>query len=252
MQILPVIDLLGGDVVRGVAGQRDAYRPIESTLDAGCAPRLIAFAYQRQFEFPAVYVADLDAISGGSIAWADYRQIAAAGMRLWVDAGVTNSAHAERIVSHPQGEGLVEVIVLGLETLASPTELAEISAAIGPQRLAFSLDLKQGVPLADVSIWPSEPLEIAALAVACGISRLIVLDLAAVGVSSGTGTEDLCREINRRWPQLEIIAGGGVRGPADLIRLAECGVDQALVASALHDGRLTPQDVAAIRDRPRP
>ena len=32
MEVIPVIDLLGGQVVRGVAGRRDEYRPIVSQI----------------------------------------------------------------------------------------------------------------------------------------------------------------------------------------------------------------------------
>ena len=39
-----------------------------------------------------------------------------------------------------------------------------------------------------------------------------------------------------------MIAGGGVRGPEDLRLLRQCGVGTALIASALHDGRLTRTD----------
>ena len=38
MQVLPVIDLLQGVVVRGVAGRRETYRPIESQICASPAP----------------------------------------------------------------------------------------------------------------------------------------------------------------------------------------------------------------------
>ena len=44
-------------------------------------------------------------------------------------------------------------------------------------------------------------------------------------------------------PGLEVTAGGGVRGRADLDRLKACGVRNVLVASALHDGRLSRSEV---------
>ena len=74
---------------------------------------------------------------------------------------------------------------------------------------------------------------------ALGVRRMIVLDLARVGIGEGTGTEKLCARLTAAHPSLEVIAGGGVRGPEDLRRLTGCGVRTALVASALHDGRLT-------------
>jgi len=44
-----------------------------------------------------------------------------------------------------------------------------------------------------------------------------------------------------------LLAGGGVRDPGDLRELAQLGCTGALVATALHDGRLTAEDVAAAR-----
>jgi phosphoribosylformimino-5-aminoimidazole carboxamide ribotide isomerase len=70
------------------------------------------------------------------------------------------------------------------------------------------------------------------------VRRLIVLDLAQVGTGTGTGTEELCRRLGEMYPDVEIIAGGGVRDEKDLDRLAQCGVKAALVASALHDGKV--------------
>ena len=75
-----------------------------------------------------------------------------------------------------------------------------------------------------------------------GIRRLIVLDLAGVGVSAGVPTIDLCQEIKAAYPDLEIWTGGGVRSIADVQKLDAVGIDGVLVASALHDGKITPMD----------
>ena len=46
---------------------------------------------------------------------------------------------------------------------------------------------------------------------------------------------------------MEVFAGGGVRDLADLGRLRQCGVAGVLVASALHDGRLRPEQLQALQ-----
>ena len=38
MRILPVLDLKGGQVVRGLAGRRQEYQPIRSRLTPSCQP----------------------------------------------------------------------------------------------------------------------------------------------------------------------------------------------------------------------
>lgn len=254
MQILPVIDLLGGVVVRGVAGRRSEYRPIESQLCAAATPADVAHGLVSRFGLPAIYVADLDAIAGAEPAWDVYEAIAARGARLLVDAGVSDLARAGQLAEFcPAGKPLLGVIA-GLESVASPQLLAEMVERVGAERLIFSLDLKQSQPLTTADAWLGmSPLEIAQTALHCGARRMIVLDLADVGVGQGVGTMSLCQQIRAASlssdsidsQPLQIIAGGGVRGTADLERLATAGCDAALVASALHDGRLTPEDVRA-------
>lgn len=242
MLILPVIDLLGGQVVRGVAGQRQNYRPVESILTPLATPAAVAAAFAEKLKFTHAYIADLDAIAGQQPAWGDYRAIAAAGLRLWVDAGVDAAQRACELYAHA-GDGLARV-VLGLETLSGPQQLLHIARQIDPRHLAFSLDLRDGRPLSDSPAWAGmSPLEIAASAYDSGIRNLIILDLARVGVGEGTGTLLLCREIHEHFPDIQLVAGGGVRNVDDLRVLSQSGASAALVASALHDGRITLADI---------
>ena len=57
----------------------------------------------------------------------------------------------------------------------------------------------------------------------------------------------LCSPKSRAVNGDAIAAGGGVRGPEDLGRVASAGCDGALVATALHDGRLGSRDIAGAR-----
>lgn len=247
MRVLPVIDLMRGEVVRGVGGRRDEYRAIQSTLAAEASPRSIAWALAG-CGFRDVYVADLDAIGGSEPAWPLYEQIIDAGLTLSIDAGISTCDSAKPLVEFADNNPGLAGIVVGLESLAAPEELARLCKLIGEARLIFSLDMKAGRLLTRISQWRQLSAEqIAAIAVRAGVRRMIVLDLAAVGMGGGAGTEPLCRTLACRFPELELIAGGGVRGPHDLQSLAAAGCDAALVASALHDGRLDALTCAAMR-----
>ena len=85
-------------------------------------------------------------------------------------------------------------------------------------------------------------MEIADAVAAAGFSSMIVLDVAAVGAAGGIPTLPLSRDIKRRYPEMLLATGGGVRHQADLKAAAACGVDRVLVASGLHDGRLLGPD----------
>jgi phosphoribosylformimino-5-aminoimidazole carboxamide ribotide isomerase len=241
MRIVPVLDLMNGQVVRGIAGRRREYRPVVSRLTASSAPRDVARAFADHLGLRELYLADLDAIGGAEPAWGTCAGLREDGFRLWVDAGVRSAGRARQLAA----EG-VETVVVGLETVAGPDALAEVIQALGA-RAVFSLDLRDGRPLGELGGWAgAEAWAIASLVVTLGARRLLVLDLARVGVGGGTGTEALCARVAATWPEVELSAGGGVRGPDDLRRLAVCGVRVALVASALHDGALMRADVEAL------
>ena len=244
MRIIPVVDLMSGNVVRGVAGRRHEYRPIRSRLAADARPRTVAQALVGQFGFREVYVADLDAIGSHPPGWNLYRQISDAGLRLLIDAGITD---LNRAIELSQFEPAPEGIIIGLESLSGPELLSEVVQIIEPRRLLFSLDLKLGKPITNSAAWVGQTTaQIAATAIELGVERFIVLDLARVGMGDGVGTEPICRHLKATCGKLQIIAGGGVRSIDDIRSLAAAGCDAALVASALHDGRITPDQVRAL------
>ena len=251
MRVIPVIDLMDGQVVRGVAGRRAEYRPIQSSIAANARPGIVAEAFVERFGFDTVYVADLDAIMGGQPDLENYRYIAAAGLHMWLDAGLTNSAKAADTIVKLQYWGVDSRLVIGLESLESEEALTEIRT-IAPRAPVFSIDLNDGQPRTRVPAWQGlSPLEIAQAVYSAGVRSLIVLDLADVGTDGGTRTMDLCRQIRRTAGFDQIVAGGGVRGIDDLKALADAGCDAALVASALHDGRLTREEIRQIENLPR-
>jgi phosphoribosylformimino-5-aminoimidazole carboxamide ribotide isomerase len=241
MRVIAVLDLLGGQVVRGVGGRRREYRPVVSRLTSSCAPGEVARAFAAHLGLTELYLADLDAIACAEPAWSTYAQLHAAGFRLWVDAGVRTGEQALALA-----HAGVNTVVAGLETVAGPAALAEMSRALG-ERLVFSLDLRAGAPLEGGRDWAGQDAwSIATQAVALGVRRVLVLDLARVGMAGGVGTEGLCARLAATYPPVEVSAGGGVRGLADLEALAARGVRSALVASALHDGVLGRADLARV------
>lgn len=243
MRIIPVLDLMGGIVVRGVGGRRDEYRPVKSRLTSSARPLDVARAFREQFGLDELYVADLDALQG-KVGQADViRTLAADGLRLLVDAGLRDTVSGRRLLDVG-----VERVIAALETSAGPEHLRSLLAEFGPERVVLSLDLKGERLLGDTRVWGSDdPSELARHVVDCGVRSLIVLDLAGVGERGGVRTREFCRQLRQEFPRMELITGGGVRDARDLAELAACGVDGVLVASALHDGSLTAAELQDLR-----
>jgi phosphoribosylformimino-5-aminoimidazole carboxamide ribotide isomerase len=226
-RLIPVLDVMNGVVVRAVGGRRDQYKPIESKLTVSAHPINVALALLDRTGARELYVADLDAIRGGvAVSPAVARLVRELNCAVWLDAGIGPLRPLSVLPATARP-------VVALETAAP----AHIDA-----RGAVSLDLNAGRLLGRWADWGAahdrDALAVARTAISAGAKTLILLDLARVGTGSGCGTEELLRAIRAAWPEVDLIAGGGVRTRADVERLGEAGATGVLVASALHDGVL--------------
>ena len=228
MELIPVIDLMGGAVVHARRGAREAYRPIETPLSASAAPLDVAEGLLALGAFRTLYIADLDAIAGGKGHDAVLDALAARhpGLALWVDAGEASPAKLSRRVAGGPGRP-----VIGSESLA---DLAAAQAALASGAGLLSLDYGPEGPRgpeelhARPDLWPE---------------AVIVMTLARVGAGQGPDMERLSAILARAEGR-RVYAAGGVRDVDDLHHLAELGIAGVLLASALHDGRLSRQDIA--------
>jgi phosphoribosylformimino-5-aminoimidazole carboxamide ribotide isomerase len=218
--VVPVLDLRGGLVVRAKAGERHAYAPIATPLSASPDPVAVADGLLAALPAACLYLADLDAILGTGDNRGAIRRIARAHpvLNLWVDAGIASEAAARRFLEAGLG-----CVVLGSESQTDP----ELPRRLG-EHAVLSLDSRGDDLLGpaalheDASLWPE---------------RVVVMTLARVGTASGPDWTRL-EAVRGRKPAAAVYAAGGVRGPEDLARLKERGLAGALVASAIHDGRL--------------
>jgi phosphoribosylformimino-5-aminoimidazole carboxamide ribotide isomerase len=244
-EVIPVLDLKSGRAVAALAGDRDHYQPVRSILHATSNPLDLARAFRETLDLRTLYLADLDSIAGSAAAVSLYEDLISIDLHLMVDAGLRNLRSAGRLLDLDPASC---TIVAGLETLVGPRALAEILAKIGPERTILSLDLVSGRPrIATPGAWKSnDPIEIAHEAVEHGARRLLLLDLARVGTGRGVGTLSLLSRIRADHPEVQVSAGGGIAGIADVLKLKDSGASAALVASAFHDGRIGPRELALL------
>ena len=252
MKILAAIDLMDGLVVRGIAGRREDYAPLRSCLATSAGPLDVARGLAEELGVHDLYVADLDAIAGSEPAWSLYEEMLSVGARLWIDAGIGNVHQARQLVDFATRHNGVTGIIVGLESIGSRERLRDVLDGVGldgvgPAQCIFSLDLKKGQPFGAIDDWfDKRPEAIVSDAVEMGVGRIIVLDLAAVGTDQGCTTLSLCSQLRKRHPEIFIATGGGIRHADDLRQLDVAGCNAALVATALHDGRLTRGELKKI------
>jgi phosphoribosylformimino-5-aminoimidazole carboxamide ribotide isomerase len=232
VRIIPVIDVMGGVVVRAVGGRREEYRPIRSRLTQSTDLSDVAASLLQTTGAGELYVADLDAIRWGIACDVVWRFVTDSRVTIYLDGGGLGPAGRPHI-RH----------VLGLEVDDIDPDKVRHWAREKGQRLTFSIDLLDGRLHEGSRKWGLNSagaiLGLAQRVHDLGIRSLIVLDLRRVGMAEGVGTEPICRAIRDELPAVELITGGGVRNWDDVRRLEDAGADAVLVASALHDGTLT-------------
>lgn len=223
MEIIPVIDIRRGQVVHAVKGQRQNYRPLQTSLCESNSPEDIVQAFISSYPFKTIYIADLDAIEGQS----DNDQIIEQlhdkfqSVTFWVDQGISSTVKFKDLLSRQH--------VIGSETNISPDILNEI--IISSPNIILSLDFQAntflGVQnlLQKTSLWPG---------------RIIIMSLARVGSDNGPDYE-LISSLKKTAGDRKIYVAGGVRHETDLNLLNDMGIDGVLLATALHTERITSE-----------
>jgi phosphoribosylformimino-5-aminoimidazole carboxamide ribotide isomerase len=235
LQVIPVIDVRHGVVVRAVAGDRASYQPIASPLFEGCAPYSAFAGLMALHPFPVIYCADLDAIEGRGVNVSLLSTLADShpGVGLWGDAGARSLHDVAHQLSRPNISA-----VIGSEIGVTAAELRELVSNFG-DRIILSLDYRAigfvGDPalLADQSCWPT---------------RVIAMTLANVGMGQGPDIATIAALKQRHGSGL-IYAAGGIRNAADLTAAHQAGAHGALISSALHAQTITADDLGKVTDR---
>ena len=234
MDVIPVIDLKAGQVVHARRGERDRYAPIATPLTRSSDPVDVARGLLAIHAFPALYVADLDALMGTGDNRVALTRLKAAfpHLTLWVDSGIAELEAAAAWLDG--GQNRLVIASEAQRDTALARRLAHHPRAI------LSLDFRDatflGPPelLEDSSCWPA---------------AVIVMTLARVGSGAGPDMPRVAA-IRDAASTRQVYAAGGVRDRADLVALQRAGIAGALVASCLHDGRLSGPEIATLGSGP--
>ena len=236
MNLIPVIDLMQGVVVRARRGERGSYRPIDSALCRSSDPLTVAAILRDHCAARQIYIADLDALTGGAPQHSVVRSLARAldGVELWVDAGFADATAVTDWQGRADLDAASWVPVLASESMSGATALAAATTRDGLPRsdVVLSLD-RRGTELLDragcwtkPSLWPV---------------RVIVMTLERVGADQGPDL-DTFAQVRAQAPGRQFIGAGGIRDARDLSAARDAGASAWLVASALHDQRLAATD----------
>jgi phosphoribosylformimino-5-aminoimidazole carboxamide ribotide isomerase len=76
-----------------------------------------------------------------------------------------------------------------------------------------------------------------------GINKVICTDIAKDGMLQGASV-DLYKEIIMQFPELFLIASGGVSAMSDIYALDEAGIPAVIFGKAIYEGKISLQEIA--------
>jgi phosphoribosylformimino-5-aminoimidazole carboxamide ribotide isomerase len=224
-----VLDILNGAVVHAIRGERSRYEPIAAfsrVISTSEPLEIIKVLLPKE-----IYVADLDRLTGHGNSLELIGRI----------SGMTETM-ADIGISRASDLGLLPPAVspvLGTET-ASLSLIKEASsrADFGGRRPVVSIDMRCGKLLAaDPILADMTPIDLLKTLNSLDLEAVILLDLSRVGAEAGLDGPFL--EAAAEVSEHPLILGGGIRGEEDLAALEDMGFAGALVATAVHNGRIS-------------
>jgi phosphoribosylformimino-5-aminoimidazole carboxamide ribotide isomerase len=234
MQLIPAIDLRGGQCVRLLKGDFAAETRYERTP-------LELLQHYRAMGAQWLHVVDLDGARDGQLA--NRRTIvqlaAEAGINVQLGGGVRSTSILEELLTLG-----VARVAIGSAAVEQREQVSGWLSHYGAERICLALDVRHDErqqPLLHTRGWR----QATALSLwdavqnylASGLRHVLCTDIERDGALTGPNLA-LYAQAVARFPQVQWQASGGVSSSADLAALAACGVAAAISGKALLENRL--------------
>lgn len=225
MEVIPAIDIRGGQCVR--LEQGDYGRETVFGKDpVKMAVRWAALGARR------IHVVDLDGARDGSQANAGIVQriVQTVDCAVQCGGGIRDIPTLQHTL-----DGGVNRVVVGTAAVKDPKMVVE-AVAVAADRLIVSVDAREG--MVSLEGW-TESTDIPALVLidrlqGMGVERIVYTDIMRDGVRGGPNFEMYERLVSQS--SVKVLAAGGVSTVDDVRRLADCGVEGAIIGRALYQG----------------
>jgi phosphoribosylformimino-5-aminoimidazole carboxamide ribotide isomerase len=237
MRIIPAIDLIDGKCVRLTQGdyaQKKVYN--ENPLD-------VAKSFEDQ-GLQYLHLVDLDGAKAGKVTnWKVVESITA-HTKLIVDFGGGIKTDDEIRKLFERG---IQQVNLGSIAVKEPQKVIQWIDEFGSDKIILSADVKNNTIA--ISGWQeSSSINIRNFLrdyIENGIEYVTCTDISTDGMLTGPNIE-LYKTLILSFPQLHLVASGGVGTMEDLQELKRIGVDGVIVGKAIYEGRVKLEELALL------
>lgn len=229
IELIPAIDIIGGKCVRLAKGNYDKKTEYnESPVD-------VAKAFQ-QMGFRRLHIVDLDGARSKHIVNSKILNDIASATTLQIDFGGGIKSDADISTAFDYGASM---ITIGSLAVTDKEKVFSWIDRYGAEKIIIGADVK-GTTIA-VNGWQEESSEellpFISKYVQRGISKFLCTDISRDGMLNGPSV-DLYKTILNKFPNLHLIASGGVSSNEDIYNLEAEGVPAVVFGKAFYEGKI--------------
>ena len=234
IELIPAIDIIDGKCVRLSQGDYNTQKVYnESPLEVA-----------KEFEANGIrrlHVVDLDGAKSSHIVNYKVLDQIAGHTSLTIDFGGGIKTDEDLTIAFEYG---AQMVTLGSIAVKNPDLFKSWLHKYGAERIILGADVKDN--RISVNGWKEESqqelLPFLADYTQEGIRKVLCTDISRDGMLQGPSIE-LYKQIMGQFPDMHLIASGGVSGLDDIIRLDEAGIPAVVFGKALYEGRITLKDL---------
>ena len=234
MNIIPAIDLIDGQCVRLTKGDYDKKKIYSSN------PLEIALNFEK-IGFKRLHLVDLDGAKAGKVINGDILKSICKNTLLEVDFGGGIKTDSDLEIVFEAG---AKQATIGSLAVKEPQKMKEWILKYGADKFILGADVKEGkiaiggwLETSDIDLIPfiQRYFDL-------GIRTVLCTDISKDGMLSGPAFE-LYEEIMKQFPDLNLIASGGVSNIEDIQKLCTLNIPSVVVGKAIYENRIDLVDL---------
>lgn len=235
IELIPAIDIIDGKCVRLSQGDYSS-KQIYHTHPVEVAKEFESYGIKR------LHIVDLDGAASHHVV--NYRILEQIASRtsLVIDFGGGIKSDEDLIIAFDNG---AQMVTLGSVAVKQPELFSRWLTQYGNEKIILGADVKnEKIAIAG---WKEESSQELMPFLenyrSKGISKVLCTDISRDGMLEGPSTA-LYQKIMSAYPDLYLIASGGVSCIDDILKLHEAGVPAVVIGKALYEGRISIKELS--------
>jgi len=228
IELIPAIDIINGQCVRLTKGDYDQKTVYGEPLD-------MALEFER-IGFQRLHVVDLDGAKSKHIVNENVLKAITTETRLTVDFGGGIKTDEDIEKAFAAGAAMVTV---GSVAVTNPDLFMGWLEKFGAERMILGADVRRGK--ISINGWKEDSgedlLPFLQKYVDAGVRNVLCTEISKDGTLAGPAI-DLYQRIMEAYPELHLIASGGVSSKEDIEALDAAGIPAVVFGKAIYEGRI--------------